>query len=69
MNEFLARLLKQLGYRHEATQMVKVDNLHHKARYEAIAIKTKDGRVYIARHLGTSEADAEHKLVKMLQRP
>lgn len=69
MNERLAKILRSLGYNHERTDIVKVDNLRHRAKYNAVAIKIRDGRVFIAQHLGASEADAEDKLVKMLERP
>ena len=68
MNQYLAELLGKLGYHHKRTETVQVDNLRHRARYNAIAIKTADGRVFIAQHMGYSPDDAESKLVAMLRR-
>ena len=68
MNEELAKLLRKFGYHHDKTEVVEVDNVRHRARYNAIAIKVKDGRVFLAQHLGYSEEDAEQKLVTMLRR-
>jgi hypothetical protein len=33
-----------------------------------VAVKMKDGRVFIAQHMGNSAEDAESKLVRMLER-
>lgn len=68
MNQRLAKVLARLGYTHEKTETAAVDNVRHKARYVAVAIKVKDGRMFMAQHLGTSAEDAEHKLVAMLER-
>jgi hypothetical protein len=64
----IREMLKKLGYEFEGTETVQIDNLRHKARYNAVAIKVKDGRVFMAQHLGNSADDAESKLVNMLRR-
>ena len=68
MNQALMKRLARLGYKHETTEIAETGNVRHRAKYRAIAIKMKDGRVFMAGHLGASEEDAEVKLVKSLER-